>query len=937
MLATTTTNIEHVQIEGPVSVSFAVVIGVLLLAVSGWSLWRERRILGRNQTILFWSLRGITLGVAIWMLLAPSRVSVQTSTTRRSVAIVTDISASMRTIDPAGGADDVRWAVTLAEGDEFLATESADRAIAAIGLAQRHLAAASTAIRQHAPEGDVVEATMVASRALDRMKQHLVSVSESSTPAGRTRTLAERLVLAVDGAEFEAFARLSNALQKGRNPSEKGWRESLPDLEDRLASLSRSLHELARHAAEEDTSRVAGTSPELLASARKQSRLGHAAGLVGRLDNTVLAGLREKADVRLGAFEQSVNLLPSGGRPEATLRAFGVGDDDTSRTVVGTDLAAVLEQINRDRQEHPVSAVFLLTDVAHNEAETDPREAAATLIDVPVYVIPIGNTRHVRDVKLQSVYAPNVAMRNDDVVIEARVQAYDCEGEVCTVQLLQDGDVVDFREVLLDSGFASRSVRFEQQMPTVGHQRFQIVIVPLDRELSEDNNYGEVEVNVTRSDIKLLLSDELPRWEYRYLAQLFRRDPKIECDELLFHPRMIATGRREETQTFPVTVEEWDQYDVVLLGDVPTDHLPVAAQESLIEYLKVRGGTLVMIAGRESMPHQYVNHPLLDIVPVQPVDSSVQNSDQYAFRVTEDGQDHLALMIGETEEATRTAWDFVNRFSPLHAVSDWRQPRPSARTLISAIPRDSVDEEAAAKANAFLCWQPVGRGRIVYLSSPDTYRLRFLRGDRLHYRFWGQLLRWAVATDLTTGSKFVRVRTDRSRYDSRDDIQVVVRLTDSEGQPLVAAGLEVRLTSGDDERVVPLSANSDVPGEYVGSVTSLPPGVYRVEPTGEVVDSLQKDSEQVAASATFTVQADLPMELVDTRSDRALAQQIADITGGQVLPPTAVDEIFELTNLEPIVTEVSIPAPLWIQWKFLWIIFGCLQTEWAIRKWKGLS
>jgi len=305
--------------------------------------------------------------------------------------------------------------------------------------------------------------------------------------------------------------------------------------------------------------------------------------------------------------------------------------------------------------------------------------------------------------------------------------------------------------------------------------------------------------------------------------------------------------------------------------------------------------------------------------------------------VTKEGRDHLALMIGETEEATRTAWDFVNRFSPLHEVSPWRKPLPTAHSLIAAVPRDSLDEEESAKSSSFLCWQPVGKGKVVYLSGPDTYRLRFLRGDSLHYRFWGQLLRWTIATDLSAGTKFVRVRTDRSRYESRDEINISVRLTDSEGQPVETEGLEVRLSSGKDERTVPLSRSEDQPGEYVAEVRSLPPGVYRVEPVGSVIDELQKEETFDEASASFTVQADLPTELVDTRCDRALAQQIADVTGGQVLPPTAVAEIIELTNLEPIVAERIDERPLWLEWKYLWIVFGCLQTEWVIRKWKGLS
>ena len=29
-----------------------------------------------------------------------------------------------------------------------------------------------------------------------------------------------------------------------------------------------------------------------------------------------------------------------------------------------------------------------------------------------------------------------------------------------------------------------------------------------------------------------------------------------------------------------------------------------------------------------------------------------------------------------------------------------------------------------------------------------------MRGDRLHYRFWGQLVRWAIAADLAAGPTF---------------------------------------------------------------------------------------------------------------------------------------------------------------------------------------
>src|SRR5690606_21887236 len=101
------------------------------------------------------------------------------------------------------------------------------------------------------------------------------------------------------------------------------------------------------------------------------------------------------------------------------------------QAAMGTDIAEVIRHVNRERSEQPMAAVILLTDMGHNVADAgSPLEAATTLTDTPVYVVPIGNTRHSRDVILQSVTAPAVAMRNDSIVVEAHLQAYDCQGEV---------------------------------------------------------------------------------------------------------------------------------------------------------------------------------------------------------------------------------------------------------------------------------------------------------------------------------------------------------------------------------------------------------------------------------------------------------------------------------------------------------------------------
>jgi hypothetical protein len=977
--------VEQLAFDGPIGLPLTFIAALILLALFAWSLYHEEPVLGLRTAVGFGILRFFAVATVLWMLLAPTSVVVETASTRKAVALITDVSGSMWTADPIGTADELRWAIA---GDQLPShnsaaspptaaaslapspTEAADQAVAAMGIARRGLLAAIDALMHHRSDTSVSEHALASQAAIDRAKLSLDRIGRASALTGgdeaelssvlQSATEARTLL---DGPEFQSFAELCQILAKGRMPSGTGWRESLPDLEPRMVAIRNHMQDLSRSLALIETAMTSSQAPTQWGQVSQSTRIQRVAAVLENLKRSTLDAISSDVDVQWSRFDTTFSPAIDPQLQQEGLMPFLIGGHSNNASAAATNLSSALEHVQRLEQQQPIAAAFIFTDANHNDvgslhvvrgdsADTpvvdegtvvqEPTKVAANITNTPVYVVPIGNTRRLRDLALVGVEAPPVAMRNDDIVIEAHVEAYQCDGERCVVRLLSGGEVVDFRELTIDSDFASRTIRFIQRVPDVGEQAFQIAIEPIDGEVTEENNYQSIEVNVTRSDIKLLLADELPRWEYRYLAQLFRRDPKVECDEMLFRPRMIATGRREESRTFPVTVDQWDQYDVVILGDIPPEHLSIASQESLVEYLQQRGGTLVMIAGERAMPHQYARNPLEQIVPVQPIDSSAEaelgTRDGYAFQVTEEGQSHIALMIGENQQATRTAWDFVNRFTPLHDLSAWRKPKPTARNLIAAVPRQGSADGSDMQNSTFLCWQPIGRGRIVYLSGPDTYRLRFLRGDQLHYRFWGQLLRWAIASDLATGSKYVRLRSHKTRYDLAEPIHIEVQLFGAEGQPIAdAVDLQLHVTSSGDDKMVPLVVDPERPGTYVAVFKTSKSGDYRARPVGAAIQSLMQIEGEEVSDVPFTVHASVPMELVDTRSNRVLASQISDLTGGQVLPPTAVSEILALTDLAPVVTETVERQPLWDLWKYLWLVFSCLQIEWAIRKWRGLS
>jgi hypothetical protein len=623
---------------------------------------------------------------------------------------------------------------------------------------------------------------------------------------------------------------------------------------------------------------------------------------------------------------------------------------------VTTNLGVVLKELQNERAD-TLAAVIMLTDAAHNdETSPDPWNAAADLADVPVHVIPIGGTEPLRDLVLYSVVAPPVVMAGDEIVIEANLRAIGCAGESPTLELSRNGEPIDTKQVELDSDATGRRVTFNTKLNEPGTMDFTIRVKGLDAEQSDANNEQRITVDVTRRNIRVFLADGLARWEFNYLRELFHRDDKVVCDTLTFAPRIVAKGAIESNPRLPATVDEWARYDVAIVGDIPAEHFSATAQQAFHDFVAQRGGAAVILAGDGHMPGAYAASPILELLPVQSQEPGPEPEDGYRLLLTSSGRRNPALAIGDEALDSSQMWEFVSRNVPIYTLSQYCLPKPTATTLIEAVdPSDSRRLDAAvdggmldttstkavssnrAPNKAFLCWHSFGRGRVIYLSSPDTWRLRFRSGDRLHHRFWGQLLRWAIARELRGGSELVQIRTSRSHYDAKQPIDVEVRLADPDGNPRVVTDLFVMAERSDGvSESLELAAVEEIPGRYLGRFAGLQAGEYTLQPAGKSIDEMRAAFHVASPSARVVVAADKDIEHLDTRCRLDIAQKIADASGGQVIPPTAIGEILALTDLRPIVRESTESRPIWPRWKYFWVVFLCLSTEWGMRKWKGL-
>jgi hypothetical protein len=911
-----TKTIPKFALEGPLSVHQLIILGAVVAVLIGFFAWRDYKAAGSRKLLVFLFLpRLAALGVALWMLAGPSMLTVSRQFKPKSIVVLADGSGSMGLVDaPDGSGGTLRW--------------SAAQSVPALALLDRvigTLSSAQSAVGRIRQSNKTAEESQQSKDLWEQIRQSMDSAASDlgGLTLDAARTDAD---LRAELGRVAAFLKGGLARISASQPAGRTARQTQDDRLDEMGAFieggSRRVERLSQKVASQYEQNPQSVEKSDLDAESKLTREEKVTAWLSAAEDSWLKDLATKAKVLRYKFAS--NVLPVPDRDWRNALAA-----QTNLDTRGTDLGAALNQAVRDSAQQSVDAVVLITDGGHN-APGDPREAATSLRGVPLFVVPIGSSVIPRDVILHHIQCPRAAFKNDTVVVDAMVTAYYCEGEQVRVELLSDDAVVDNQTLTVSSSVFDGRVSFKWKAAALGRHILKVRAVPLPRERSLDNNEAQTEVEVMEDTIRVLLADDLPRWEFRYLAMLFKRDKHVEWDQLIFEPNDDAPASAQAS--FPQDMEGWRRYRVVILGDVSPAQLSLAQQEMLRKYVAEDGGNLVVIAGETSMPQAFAGQPLGEMIPASA--APIDPNQGYSLVVTAEGSVSVPTQLDDDPLASDRIWRDISSRLPIYNLSPVSHPSPTGHVLISATSEQGTDQRA------FLSWQYVGLGRVIYIAAPVTYQLRYGIGDLYHHRFWGQLLRWAVAREMTGGSKTVHLLTDKNRYEVGEQAQIVLRLTGSDGTPVPGAQCSVEaLRENQTVKMIELHEEAGSPGSYRGIFAGLPAGPITLRAAGATVKSLLAgEGHTDPVEQLLNVDLKGTTELSDPVCNLPLLKQIADASGGVLLPPAALQNALAHLNVAPDSQDTVVSRqPVWDRWSLLWIFIGCLTIEWLARRyWRML-
>lgn len=641
--------------------------------------------------------------------------------------------------------------------------------------------------------------------------------------------------------------------------------------------------------------------------------------------------LSEKVTIRQFEFDRAV-------RPLREQRQAGDGE----LTAIGHALEELLKEI---RQQRTVG-LLLLTDGAQRAVppfDRDPLQAARQLAaeQTPIYPIGYGTTALSAssiDLAVQDLLVDPVVFEKKLVPLTVQLRANGASGRKAVLRVLvedragilpgQGGELKPaasvansrvIHEVELRQDHFNQPINLSFMPDRPGEVKLAVEVTPLDGELLTRNNRVETIITVRQGGIRVAYFDVI-RSEQRALRMVNGAD-KIQLD--FFD---VRGGRfRSQTRIDPAWFER-GAYDVYIVGDVPADVFGPQLLGQLASRV-FEGAGLMMLGGLQNFTGGgYGDSPLADLLPVllspgRAVPGVAPNlrgqlTGPQPMVPTETGLKRFVMQLAPADR-NRARWEAL---APLVGA-------------VKLQPKSELVEVWAQTQDGtpLLCASEVGRARVAAFGGDTTYQWVLHGQAEEHQRFWRQMILWLARKDVDTSQNlWIKVEPRNFLPGATAPLEFGVR--NDLGEPVPGAQFAVEVTRPDGERR-PTGIRATETGGKADWSDTLQPGDYWVRL------SARKDGQSLGLDVDTRFIVDpRDLELDQPNADYQLLQQLADLTGGQLLRSEDLDGFLQrlaelkLDNLERVQV-----WPLWDNWWLLLVFVALLTAEWALRKAWGLA
>ena len=652
--------------------------------------------------------------------------------------------------------------------------------------------------------------------------------------------------------------------------------------------------------------------------------------LCGREDPTELAGasglLAEAAamgGVRVFRFSETAERLTT----PAELTAEGEG----------TDLHSAIKTVDDRLRGVPLSGLVIVTDGGHT-ARNDPLNAARlmTAKGVPIFAVGLGDANPPADREVIAVATPRVVRRPSNIDVSVTVGTHGYKRPY-VVQLREGDRTIGEVKVAPQADSEVRQVKIPLFLNREGIFTYTVTVPPEPGEKVVSNNSRQFRLEIQERRLPVLYVEGSPRTEYRFIRGALFRDKDFRIVTVLRtgkdakgKDRWLVQGAEGDPNQlkdllagFPKTKERLFGFEAVILGDIEAAQLDAAQQAMLEEFVSKHGGGVLMLGGVNSFNvGGYGRTPVAGMLPVEMAPPSVPyDQKEFRVRVAEKGVTHPIMHQTDDAVSNVNVWNSV---SPLVGHNRVQRLKPGAVCLL----------ESVETGEPILAVQNYGAGRTAAFTTGGSWFWRMDReiGDKLHERFWRQLIRW-----LSVGAQTqLTVQTDKDTYLPAEPVLLQTRVLGRNLEPVNDAAVTALIES-------PFGVMQEVRLEWILSEDGVYQGRFLPRDQGEYKVTYRirnpADGSTSESRSRFGVREALT-EFTRSWQNRPLLTELAEQTEGKYYDEASAGRIAD--DLRQRLAGAAATQGQ-VKKHSLWdlpVVFGLLLilvlTEWFLRRRSGL-
>lgn len=577
------------------------------------------------------------------------------------------------------------------------------------------------------------------------------------------------------------------------------------------------------------------------------------------------------------------------------VRAFSFGDNVNdglkfSFDEKSTDISSFMDDMSLRFLNRNVGAVILASDGLYNKGRNP--FYSENKLHVPVFTVALGDTTVKKDIRITHVRHNRVAFLGNTFLMEVVTDALQCQGENAVLIVQRDS------ATLFSKNFPVPSNKYHLTIPVYidakqkGISHYKIKVSELSGEITYQNNFADVFIEVTENKQKVLLLANSPHPDLAAIKSV------VESSQN--HEIKLQLAKDFDGNT--------TGYNLVMLHQLPSDNYPM---NSFFEKIKSSPVSLFFIIGAQTSINQFnqVNAGV-SITESQGRLNEVQATPAQSFSLFTINNELL---------------NYISMLAPLKSPFGFYNNKGSNYVLFNQQFGNVKSEQP------LLFFYQDGERKAGVLAGEGFWKWKLKEFSENSQSAYTSELMMKIVQYLSVNEKMSPFRISfKNNFNENEPLIFDAELYNDAGE--LVTGPDVKMVIKDAAKKSYDFTFSKTEKAYSLNAGNFPVGNYSFRAEVKLGDKLHVETGEFSVSA-------LQLELAETVADHQLLYAIAEKSGGKMFMPAELEklktEIINKEEIKPVIySQKKLKDLVNLKW-FFFLVIGFLSLEWFLRKRSG--